>query len=41
MIDNQIRMKLNMKAPRIDGGKSVIQVCIENENTEEGSWQLR
>ena len=29
-----------MVVPKTDGGKSLLQVCIENENTANGTWQL-
>lgn len=30
-----------MVQPQTEAGKSLLQICIENENTKKGTWQLR
>ena len=34
MIKNSWTKELDLENPRIEGGKSLLQVCIENENTK-------
>ena len=41
MIENSTTKGKDLKNPKIEGGKSLFQVCIENENTERGTWQLK
>jgi hypothetical protein len=41
MINNSRTKEKDLKNPTIENGKSLIQVCIENENTERGTWQLK
>ena len=42
MIKNSYTKELDLKDhSKIEGGKSLLQVCIENENTEQETWQLK
>ena len=34
-------MQKDLKQPKTDSGKSLLQVCIENENTVKNTWQLK
>ena len=40
LVKNSHKSKLDLKTPLTDGGKPLLQVCIENE-TPDGQWQLQ
>ena len=33
--------ELDLTAPITDSGKPLLQVCIENEDSDTGQWQLK
>ena len=39
LVKNSYKSKLDLIKPLTDGGKPLLQVCIENE-TPDGQWQL-
>lgn len=42
LIINSTTNDLNLRTPVTDGGKPLLQVCIDNENSaEDGMWQLK
>lgn len=41
LIKNSRAEKLDLVRPVIDGGKPLLQVCIDNENHKNGMWQLK
>jgi hypothetical protein len=41
MIRNSYKKALDLTEPKTEAGKPLLQICIDNENSDRETWQLK